>query len=132
MENFDIKNLGEYHDLHVQSNTLLLADVFESFRNKCIEIYELDPAHFLSALILAWQECLKKTEVELESLTDIDMSLMVERGIRGGICHAIQRYAAANNKYVKNYNKDNKSFYIMYLDANNLYGWPMSQKNTCK
>ena len=61
-----LKNLGDYHDLYVQSDTLLLADVFENFRNKCIEIYELDPAHFLSAPGLAWQACLKKTEVELE------------------------------------------------------------------
>ena len=72
-EVFEIKNLGEYHDLYVQSNTLLLADVFENFRDKCIEIYELDPAHFLSAPGLAWQACLKKTEVELELLTNIDV-----------------------------------------------------------
>ena len=69
------KNLGEYHDLYVQSNTLLLADVFENLRDKCIEIYELDPAHFLSAPGLAWQACLKKTKVKLELLTDIDMLL---------------------------------------------------------
>ena len=85
---FNIKNLGEYHDLYVQSNTLLLADVFENFRDKCIEIYELDPAHFLSAPGLAWQACLKKTEVELELLTDNDMLKMFEKGTRGGICQA--------------------------------------------
>ena len=77
-----LKNLGDYHDLYVQSDTLLLADVFENFRNKCIEIYELDPAHFLSAPGLAWQACLKKTEVELELLTNSDMLLMVEKRIR--------------------------------------------------
>ena len=84
--------------MYVQSDTLLLANVFENFRNKCIEIYELDPAHFLSAPGLAWQACLKKTGVRLKLLTDIDMLLMVEKGIRGGICHAIHRYAKANNK----------------------------------
>ena len=88
--------------MHVQSDTLLLADVFENFRRKCIEIYELDPSHFLSAPGLAWQACLKKTEVELQLLTNIDMFLMVEKGIQGGICHAIHRYARANNKYMKN------------------------------
>ena len=127
-EVFEIKNLGKYHDLYVQSNTLLLADVFENFRDKCIEIYELDPAHFLSAPGLAWQACLKKTKVELELLTDIDMLLMVEKGIRGGICQAIHRHAKVNNKYMKNYDKDITSSYLAYLDANNLYGWAMSQK----
>ena len=92
---FKLKNLGDYHDLYVQSYTLLLADVFENFRNKCIEIYELDPAHFLSAPGLAWQACLKKMEVELELLTNIDMLLMIEKSIRGGICHSIYRYAKA-------------------------------------
>ena len=127
-KNLNNKNLGDYHDLYVQSNTLLLADVFERFRNKCIEIYELDPAHFLPTPGLAWQACLKKTEVRLELLTDVDMLLMVEEAIRGGICHAIHRYAEANNKYIKNYDQNKESLYIQYLDANNLYGWAMSQK----
>ena len=98
-----LKNLGDYHDLYVQSDTLLLADVFENFRNKCIKIYELGPTHFLSAPGLAWSACLKKTELELEVLTNTDMLLMAEKGIRGGIYQAIQRYAKANNKYMKNY-----------------------------
>ena len=125
---FKFKNLGDYHDFHVQSDKLLLADVFENVRNRCIEIYEFDPAHFLSAPGLAWQACLKKTEIKLELLTDIDMLLMVEKGIRGGICHAIYRYAKANNKYMKNYDKNIESSYPMYLYANNLYGWAMSQR----
>ena len=127
-EIFEIKNLGDYHDLYVQCDTFLLSDVFENFRNKCIEIYKLDPAHFLPAPGLAWQACLKKIKVELELLTDIDMLLMVEKGTRGGICQAIHKYAKANNKYMKNYDKDIISSYLMYLDANNLYGWAMSQK----
>ena len=114
-KNLNNKNLGDYYDLSVQSDTLLLADVFENFRNKCAEIYELDPAHFLSAPGLAWQACSKKTEVKLELLTDVDMLLMVEKGIRGGICHAILRYAKANNKHMKNHDKDKESSYILYI-----------------
>ena len=94
----------------------------KDFWNKCIEIYEFPSVHFLSALELAWQACLKKTEVELELLSDIDMLLMVEKVIRGWICHAIRRYAKTNNEYMKNYIKIKISIYIMYLDANNLYG----------
>ena len=86
----------------------MLADVFENFRNMCIKVYELDPAHFSSAPGLALQACLKKTEVKLELLTDVDMLLMVEKGIRGGICHGIHRYAKANNKYTKNYDENDE------------------------
>ena len=98
------KNLGDHHDLYVQSDTLLLADVFENFRNTCIKVYELDLAYFLSVPGLAWQACLKRTKIRLELLTDVEMLLMVEKGIRGGICHAIYRYVKANNKHMKNYN----------------------------
>ena len=132
---FKLNNLGDYHDLYVQSDTLLLADVFENFRDMCLKEYELDPAHFLSLPGLACQACLKKTNIELELLTDYDMLLlltemllMVEEGIRGGICHSIHRYAKANNKYMKNYNNNEESSYIQYLEANNLYGWAMSKK----
>ena len=121
------KNLGDFYDLYVQSDTLLLADVFENFRNMFIKVYELDLAHFLSAPGLPWQACLKKTEVELELLTDVDMLLMVEKGIRGVICRAIRRYAKANNKYMKDYNKDEEESFLEYLDKNNIYGWEMSQ-----
>ena len=94
----------------------------------CIKGYELDLAHFLSLPGLAWQARLKKTNIELELLTDYDMLLMVEKGIRGGICHSIHRYAKANNKYMKNYNNNEESSYIQYLDANNFYGWAISKK----
>ena len=109
---FKLKNLGEHYDLYVQSDTLLLADVFENFRNTCLKVYELDPAHFLSLTGLAWQACLKKTNIKLELLTDYDMLLMVEEGIRGRICHS----------NMKNYDENKESSYIQYLDANNLYG----------
>ena len=125
---FKLNNLGDYHDLYVQSDTLLLADVFENVRDMCLKEYEIDPAHFLSLPGLAWQACLKKTNIELEILTDYDMLLMVEKGIRGGICHCILRHAEASNKYMKSYNDNEESSYIQYLDANNLYGWTMSKK----
>ena len=95
---FKLKNLGKYHALYVQSDTLLLADVFENFGKTFLKVYELDPAHFLSLLGLAWQVCLKKTNIKLELLADYDRLLMVEEGIRGGICHAIHKYVKANNK----------------------------------
>ena len=103
---FKLKNSGDYHDLYVKSDTLSLSDVFNNFRNMCLKEYELDPAHLLSLPGLAWQVCLKKTNIELELLTDYDMLLMVEEGIRGRICHSIHRYAKANNKYMKNYDKN--------------------------
>ena len=127
-KSFKLENLGHYHDLYVKSDTLLLADVFENFRDMSIKEYELDPAHFVSLPGLAWQVCLKKTSIELELLTDYDMLLMVEKRIRGGICHSLHRYAKANNKYIQNYNNNEESSYIQYLDANNLYGWAMSKK----
>ena len=129
---FEIRKLGEYRDLYVQSDTLLLSDVLIHLQMKilemCLEIYELDNIYFVSAPGLAWQACLKKTGVKLELITDYEMLLMIEKGIRGGICQATYRYAKANNKYMKNYDKNNESSYIEYLDANNLYGWAMSQK----
>ena len=99
----------------------MLANVFENFSNMCINVYELDPANFLSAPGLAWQAALKKTKVKLDLLTDIDMLLMVEKGIRGGICHSIYRYAKANNKYMKGYDENKESSYLQYWDVKNLY-----------
>ena len=127
-KNFNNKNLGDYHYSYVQSETLLTADVFENFRDKCIEIYELDPDHFLSAPDLSWQVCLKKSAVKLELITDVDMLLMFERGNRGGVCQAVHRYAQANNNDMKNHDKSEESSYIQYYDENSLYGWAMSQK----
>ena len=114
--------------LYVQTDTFLLADVFQKFRDKCIEIYGLDPSYFYFAPGLAWQAYLKMTDVKLELLTDYQMLLMIEAGIRGAMCQSVHRYANENNKYMKNYNKKIDSSYLTYLDANNLYGWAMSQK----
>ena len=109
-----MQNMGEYHDLYVQSDTLMLADIFESFRTKCMKIYPLDPAHSFSAPGLVWQACLKKTRVKLELLTDPNMLLMFEQGTRGGICQAIHPYATVNNMYMENYNKEITSSYLQY------------------
>ena len=117
----NMENIDDIEYRH--GNNVFKKTLFENFRNMYIKVYELDPAHFLSLPGLAWQAYLKKTNVKLELLTDYDMLLMVEEGIRGGICHAIHRHAKANNKYMKNYDKNKKSSYIQYLDGNNLYGW---------
>ena len=115
--------LGVYHDVYLATDVLLLADVFETFRDTCLKRYKLDPAHFYTAPELAWQAALKYTGVKLELLTNIDMLLMFEKGIRGSITQAVHRYARVNNKYMGDqYNSDEESSYLKYLDANNLYG----------
>ena len=119
---FNIENLGEYCDLYVESDTFLLADVFETFSNTCINIYGLDPTYFVYIPGVAWTAMLKVTTGKLELLTDVDMLLMFEEGTRGEISQAIHKYAKANNKYMKSYNKNIISSYLQYLDANNLYG----------
>ena len=141
------KALGCYHDTYLKTDVLLLAVIFETFRNTCLKNYRLDPAHFYTAPGLAWQVILKTAaeycehqrkrkecelcpdEFRLQLLTDIEMLLMVEKGIRGGITQAVKRYAKANKKYMKDlYNPDEESIYLQYLDANNLYRWAMAQK----
>ena len=104
-KHFEIKNLGEYRDLYLKSDTLLLPDVFKNFKKMCLKFFHLDPAKFISVPGLASQAALKNTEVKLELLTDVNMLLMVEKSIRGGICQAIHQYAKANNKYMKDYDK---------------------------
>ena len=124
---FKIRNMGEYHDLYLKADTILLANVFESFRSICMKNYGLDPAHFYTAPGLAWRACLKKTGVKLELMLDPDMLPMFERGIRGGITQSVHRWAAANNPYMEEYDSSKPTKYLQYLDANNLYGWAMSQ-----
>ena len=127
-DTFGCKTIRDYHDLYLKSDVLLLSDVFENFRKTCLKHYNLDPAHYYTSPVLAWDACLKETGQHLELLHDYDKLMMFERGIRGGISHISKRYAEANNKYMKDYNPDEESTYIQYLDANNLYGWAMSQQ----
>ncbi|XP_057294564.1 uncharacterized protein LOC130623081 [Hydractinia symbiolongicarpus] len=120
--------MGHYHNMYLVADVLLLTDIFQGFQSVCLEDYKLDPAHFYSAPGLAWKAALKYTEIKLELLTDPDMLLIFERGIRGGITHAVHRYAKANNKYEGGqYDPEVESSYLHYLDANNLYGWAMRQ-----
>ena len=125
---FKMEYFKDYHELYNKVDVLLLADVFKNFRNICLENYELDPAHYYTAPGLAWDAALKVTDVNLELLSDIDMLLMVEKGIRGGVSMVSNRYGKANNKYMGDkFNSNEPSKYIQYLDANNLYGWAMSK-----
>ena len=124
---FNCKTMRDYHDLYLKTDVLLLADVMENYRNVCIKNYGLDPMWYYTAPGLAWDAALKISGVKLELLTNPNMYLMVEEGILGGISTITKRYAKANNPYMTNYNPKEPSNYIMYLDANNLYGWAMSQ-----
>ena len=127
-EEFGIHNLEDYHDLYLRTDVVLLANVFETFRDTCLKHYKLDPEHFYTSPGLAWKACLKYTGIKLELLTDPDMLLMFERGIRCGIIQAVRKYVLANNKYIGDrFDPKSESSYIQYLDANNLYGWAMSQ-----
>ncbi|CAH3198068.1 unnamed protein product, partial [Porites evermanni] len=125
---FECKSIRDYHNLYLKSDVLLLSDVFENFRKTCLKHYKLDPAHYYTSPGLAWDACLKETGQKLQLLHDYDKLMMFECGIRGGISHISKRYAEANNKYMKDYNPDKESTFIQYLDANNLYGWAMTQQ----
>ena len=127
----DKKTLGEYHDVYLKTEVLLLADIFENFREICLKHYKIDPAYFYTAPGLAWITALKITEIKLELLTDLNVFLMFEKGIRGSITQAVHRYAKANNKYMGDlFNLIEEISYLLYLDANNRYGWAMSEPST--
>jgi len=127
-EEFECKTLRDYLELYNKSDVLILADIFENFRDVCMKEYKLDPAWYYTSPGLAWDAMLKLTGIILELLYNIDMLQMVNRGIRGGVSMISRRYAKANNKYMKEtYNPSQPSNFITYLDANNLYGWAMSQ-----
>ena len=125
---FNMKNFKDYHELYNITDVLLLADVFENFRDLCLKNYKLDPVYYFTTPGLAWDACLKMSGIQLELLSDVNMLLMFEKGIRGGISIISNRYGEANNKYMKDYNKNKDSKYLMYVDANNLYGCGMSEK----
>ena len=126
---FNMKSMKDYHKLYNETDALLLADVFENFRDLCLKIYGLDPVHYYTAPGLAWDACLKITNINLELLSDLNMLLIFEKGIRGGISMISNRYGEANNKYMGNrFNKNKLKKHLIYLDANNLYGDAMSKK----
>ena len=124
---FKIRTMGEYHDLYLGSDVLLLTDVFENLKKTCMQYYKLDPCHYFTSPGLSWDAMLKMTNVKLELMRDIDMYQFIEKGMRGGVSYIANRYGKANNRYMKEYNEKAPSKYIMYLDANNLYVWAMSQ-----
>ena len=114
---FKIKNLGEYHDLYLKTDVLLLCDVFERFIDMCLNYYQLDPCHYFSSPGLSWDAMLKTTGIKLELINDINIYLFIEKGMKGGISYISKRYSKID--------KDNK--FIMCWNANNLYGWGMNQ-----
>ena len=124
---FETKKMGEYHDLYLKTDVLLLCDIFEKFINVCLDCYGLDSCHYFSAPGLAWDAMLKMTGIELQLIDNIDMHLFIEKGMRGGISYISKRYSKANNVYMKDYDETKETVYIMYFDANNLYGWSMMQ-----
>ena len=125
---FDCATLGDYHDVYLASDVLLLADVFENFRKMALETYKLDPVHYFTAPGLSWDAMLKLTQVRLQLIDDPDIYLMIESGLRGGVSMITKKHATANNPLVEGYDDSKPTNYLMYLEANNLYGWAMSQK----
>ena len=128
-KHFDIKNMGEYHDLYLKADVLLLTDIFENFRDVCMKYYGLDPAYYHTLPNFAFDAMLKMTGVEIDLIYDQEMYEMIDAGLRGGMCMVSTKKVEANNKYMgEEYDKDKENSYINYFDANNLYGLSMIQK----
>lgn len=130
-QTFNLTNLGEYTDIYLKSDVLLLADIFESFRKACMENYRLDPAFYLTAPSLSFDAMLLKTKIKLELIHDLEIYRMIQTGIRGGVCLCSNRYAKANNKYLADYNPKIPSNFLLYIDCNNLYGYAMCNYLPC-
>ena len=123
---FKMNTVDDYHDLYLKADVLLLADVFEKFIKTCLDYYRLDLCYYFSSPGLSWDAMLKMTGIKLGLISDIDMHLFIEKGMRGGISYISKRYSKANNKYMWSFDSDEENKFMMYLDANNLYGWEMS------
>ena len=121
-----MNTVGHHHDLYLKADVLLLADVFEKFINTCLEYHGLDPCHHFSIPGLSWNAMLKMTRIKLELISDIDMHLFIEKGMREGISYIAKRHSKANNKYIQSYAINAPNKFIIYLDANKLCGWAMS------
>ena len=124
---FKMNTMGDYHDLYLKTDALLLADVFKKFFYACLDYYRLDFCHYFSSPELSWDAMIKKTGIELEVVSDTDMHLFIEKGMREGISYIAKRFSKGNNKSMQFYDDKKPSKFIMYLDKNNLYGWAMSQ-----
>ena len=118
---FNMKNMGNYHDHYLKNSVLLLADVFEKLIDTCLKFYKRDPCHYFSSPVLSWDAMLKMACVRLEKISDIDMYLFIEKGLGGGISYICKRYSEANNKYIKSYDQTKPPKYKEYLDKNNLF-----------
>ena len=117
-----MNTMGDYYEVYLKTDVSLLADVFEKFINTCLDYYGLDPCYYFSCPGLSWDTMIKMTGIELEPISDINMHLFIEKGIRGGISYIAKKFSKANKKHMKCYDSSEKSKYIAYLDANNLYG----------
>ena len=126
-DEFDMKNMGDYHNNYLKKQVLLLADVFEKFIDTCLKFYGLDPCHYFRSPGLSWDAMLKMTGIKLEKISDIDKYLFIKKGLRGRVSYIAKRYVKANNKYTKNYDFKKPSTFMTYLDMNNLYGWAMGE-----
>ena len=118
---------NDFHNHYLKKDVLLLSDVFEKFIFTCLKYYGLDPCHYFSSPGLSWDAMLKMTKVELEKISNADMHLFIESGMRGGICYVVKRYSKANNEFCTDYDPKKPKVYIKYLDMNNLYGKAMSE-----
>ena len=124
---FKMNARGDFYDLYLKADVFLIADAFETFVSTCLEHYRLGPCHYFSSPELSWDAMLKITKIELELISDTDMYLFIEKGMREGISYIAKRHSKANNKYMQSYDVNKPNKFIMYLDANNSYGWAMSQ-----
>lgn len=125
---FNISNMGEYTDLYLNCDVLLLTDIFENFRTMSLHYFKLDPAYYVTAPGFSWDAMLLYTGVQLELITDLEIYQMIEKGVRGGLAQCTLRHAQANNKYLPNYDQSKPSSFLIYLDCNNLYGFVMMKK----
>ena len=124
-KSFNCKTLGDFHDLYLKADVVLLVDVFQIFRKTCMDAYKLNPLHYYTETGLSWDALLKQTKIDLELLTDIDMHLFKEKGMRGSLSIVSKRHTKSNNPHTADYNSEKENNYIIYYDANNLYGWAM-------
>jgi len=126
-KHFSCSTLKDYLELYLKADAFPLTDIFENFRKICMQIYSLDPAQYFTKPERSWEAMLKTTNIKLDLLTDIDMYRFIQSSIRGGFVQCCHIYTKANNKYLSDYDSSKESSILMYVDANNLYGWAMSQ-----